>query len=100
MVDLGLSSEQEQLCKAYRTLLERECDTEVVRASEATGFSPALWERVRELGGPDMALPESVGGGGASFLDVVLIHEVLGVFLTPVPLAETVAATRLLAKLG
>ncbi len=100
MFDLGLSDEQEQLQAAYRSLLERECDPEVVRESEATGFSPALWARVQELGGIDMALPESAGGAGALFLDVLLVHEVLGAFLAPVPLAEAVAATRLLANLG
>src|ERR1700760_3099064 len=100
LFDLGLSDEQEQLQAAYRALLERECDPEVVRESEATGFSPALWARVNELGGVDMALPESAGGAGALFLDVLLVHEVLGAFLAPVPLAEAVAATRLLANLG
>ena len=59
MFDLALTDEQEQLVSAYRSLFERECGTEVVRASEDTGFSPALWQRVVELGGVDMALPEA-----------------------------------------
>nr|MBF6558619.1 hypothetical protein [Acidimicrobiales bacterium] len=50
MFDLGLSNEQEQLQSAYRGLFERECTTEIVRASEETGFSPGLWARVGELG--------------------------------------------------
>jgi alkylation response protein AidB-like acyl-CoA dehydrogenase len=99
MFDLGLSNEQEQLQSAYRGLFERECSTEVVRSSEETGFSPALWARVGELGGVDMSLPEAAGGAGGLFLDAVLVSEVIGASVVPVPLAESVAATRLLAAL-
>ena len=81
-------------------LFERECSTEVVRASEDTGFSPALWARVVELGGVDMALPEADGGAGALLLDVALVCELVGRSLVPVPLAESVAAVRLLSRLG
>jgi len=100
MFDLALTDEQEQLVSAYRNLFERECDTEVVRQSEETGFSPALWSRLVELGGLDMALPESDGGAGAQLLDVALVAELVGRFIVPVPLAESVAALRLLSALG
>lgn len=99
MFDLGLSNEQEQLQSAYCGLFDRECTTEVVRASEETGFSPQLWARLGELGGVDMALPESAGGAGGLFLDAVLVSELVGASVAPVPLAEAVAATRLLAAL-
>ncbi len=99
MFDLGLSNEQEQLQSAYRGLFDRECTTEVVRASEQTGFSPQLWARLGELGGVDMALPESAGGAGGLFLDGVLVSELVGASVAPVPLAEAVAAARLLAAL-
>jgi Acyl-CoA dehydrogenase, N-terminal domain len=98
--DLGLTEEQQQLTAAYRSLFERECDTEVVRDAEETGFSPSLWQRLVELGGVDMALPEADGGAGAQFLDVTLVAELAGRFLVPVPLAESVAALRLLSALG
>jgi len=100
MFDLGYSEEQELLVAAFGRVLERECSTEVVRAHEPLGFSDALWTRMVELGGVDMALPEAAGGSGGGFLDAVLVHEVLGAYLAPVPLAETVAAGRLLATLA
>jgi alkylation response protein AidB-like acyl-CoA dehydrogenase len=100
MFDLALSDEQEQLQKAYRALLERECSPEVVRESEGTGTSESLWRRVHELGVIDMAVPEAAGGAGAQFVDLVLVNEILGAFLAPVPVAETMAAARLLAALG
>ncbi|HEX4244878.1 MAG TPA: acyl-CoA dehydrogenase family protein, partial [Acidimicrobiales bacterium] len=99
MFDLGLSNEQELLQDAYRGLFERECSTEVVRDSEETGFSPALWARLGELGAVDMALPESSGGAGGLFLDALLVSELVGAYVAPVPLAESVAATRLLTAL-
>jgi alkylation response protein AidB-like acyl-CoA dehydrogenase len=58
MFDLALSDEQEELQKAYRSLLERECSPEVVRDCEATGHSDPLWRRMVELGVVDMAAPE------------------------------------------
>ena len=39
------------------------------------------------------------GGAGGLFLDAVLVSEVIGASVVPVPLAESVAATRLLAAL-
>jgi len=100
MFDLALTDEQDQLVAAYRGLFERECDPEVVRqAEEDGGFSPALWSRIGELGGVDMAVPESAGGAGALLLDVSLVAELAGRFLAPVPLAEAVATTRFLAAL-
>jgi alkylation response protein AidB-like acyl-CoA dehydrogenase len=99
MFDLGLSNEQEQLQSAYRGLFEREGTTEIVRAAEETGFSPGLWARVGELGGVDMSLPEELGGAGGLFLDAVLVNEVIGAAVAPVPLAESTAAARVLAAL-
>jgi alkylation response protein AidB-like acyl-CoA dehydrogenase len=99
MFDLGLSNEQEQLQSAYRGLFERECTTEMVRASEETGFSAGLWARVGELGGVDMSLPENLGGAGGLLLDAVLVNEVIGAYVAPLPLAESMAASRLLAAL-
>ena len=99
MLDLGLSPEQEQLQAAVAGLLDRSCTTEVVRAAEPLGSDPALWARVRELGVVDMALPEAVGGAGASLLDAALVAECAGAALAPVPLVESIVATRLLARL-
>jgi alkylation response protein AidB-like acyl-CoA dehydrogenase len=98
MLDLGLSPEQEQLQGAVAGLLERSCPPEVVRAAEPLGSDPALWARVRELGVVDMALPESAGGAGASLLEAALVAERAGAALAPVPLVESIVATRLLAR--
>jgi alkylation response protein AidB-like acyl-CoA dehydrogenase len=97
--DLALSEEQEQLQHSVRALFEKESGPELVREVEPLGFSPRLWEQVFAFGLPEMAVPEAAGGGGAGLLDTVLVAELAGEFLAPVPIAETVVANRLLARL-
>jgi alkylation response protein AidB-like acyl-CoA dehydrogenase len=99
VLDLALSDEQEQLQQSVRALLEKESGPDAVREVEALGFSPRLWEQMVGLGIAEMALPEDCGGGGAGLIDVVLVAELAGEFLAPVPLVETVVANRLLARL-
>ena len=99
MLDLGLSPEQEQLEAAFRLLFDRECDPEVVRASEPLGFSAGLWAKMRELGAVDMAVPEASGGSGATLLDAAIVCETTGAAVAPVPVVEAIVAGRLLAAL-
>jgi alkylation response protein AidB-like acyl-CoA dehydrogenase len=98
--DLALSEEQEQLQHSVRALFEKESGPELVRDVEPLGFSPALWEQITGMGLPEMAVPEVSGGGGAGLIDPVLVAELAGEFLAPVPLVETVVANRLLARLA
>ena len=100
MFDLALSEEQEQLQQSVRALFEKQSGLELVREVEPLGFSPGLWEQVTALGLPEMAVPEAGGGGGAGLIDTVLVAELAGEFLAPVPLVETVVANRLLARLA
>lgn len=100
MFDLSLSEEQEQLVDSFRSLLQRECDPQVVREAEPLGHSPQLWKRMLDVGAAEMAVPEAAGGGGAGMLDAALVAEVVGRFLAPVPFVETTVANRLLARLG
>lgn len=99
MLDLSASAEQEQLTGSVRVLLEKESGTDVVRDAEPLGFSRRLWEHTTAMGLPTMAVPEVLGGGGAGLLDTVLVAELLGEFLAPVPLVEMAVAARLLARL-
>jgi alkylation response protein AidB-like acyl-CoA dehydrogenase len=98
--DLALSEEQEQLRHSVRALFEKESGPELVREVEPLGFSPALWEQVTALGLAEMAVPEVTGGAGAELIDTVLVAELAGEFLVPVPVVETVVANRLLARLA
>ena len=52
------------------------------------------------MGGPGMALPETVGGAGASLVDLAVVAEVAGAHLAPIPLIEHAVAGRALARAG
>ena len=99
-MDLNPSFEQRQLVEAFSTLYRGESTTERVRAAEATGFDPGLWEALAGAGGVEMALPLRAGGSGASLLDLALVAEVHGRHLGSAPLVEAQVSARLLERLG
>jgi alkylation response protein AidB-like acyl-CoA dehydrogenase len=98
-VDLSLTAGQEQLVDAFASLYAKHATPERVRAAEPGGFDKALWEQVQELGVVPMAVDEEHGGWGASPLELALVAEQQGRFVAPVPVVETQAAARLLARL-
>jgi alkylation response protein AidB-like acyl-CoA dehydrogenase len=100
-VDLSLSDEQEQLVESFHAFFAKECPPSVVRASEETGgFDRELWDAFGALGGPTMGAAATVGGGGASLLDLELVAERFGAVLAPIPLVEGLVAARLMATRG
>jgi alkylation response protein AidB-like acyl-CoA dehydrogenase len=98
--DYSLSEDQTDLQSAYQKFFKANCSIEVVRAAEASGFDKSLWERLCATGATTMALPESVGGDGATLVDLVLVAEEVGRSLAPVPWIDHVCAARLMARLG
>jgi alkylation response protein AidB-like acyl-CoA dehydrogenase len=98
--DYSLSEDQIDLQQAYQKFFKANCSIEVVRAAEAVGFDKSLWERLCATGATTMALPENVGGDGASLVDLTLVAEELGRSIAPVPWIDHVCAARLLARLG
>ncbi|WP_433621207.1 acyl-CoA dehydrogenase family protein [Nocardia sp. CA-120079] len=98
--DYSLSEDQTELQAAYAKFFKSRCPLEVVRAAEPTGFDKNLWEQLCGTGATTMALPESVGGDGATLVDLALVAEELGRAIAPVPWIDHVCAARLLARLG
>jgi alkylation response protein AidB-like acyl-CoA dehydrogenase len=98
--DYSLSEDQTDLQAAYQKFFKANCSIEVVRAAEAAGFDKSLWERLCATGATTMALPEAVGGDGATMVDLALVAEEVGRAIAPVPWIDHVCAARLLARLG
>ncbi len=98
-VDYSLSDDHQALQAAYRDFFKTHCSIETVRAAEESGFDKSLWERLCGTGATTMALPDAVGGDGATLVDLTLVAEEIGRSLAPVPWIDHVCAARLLARL-
>jgi alkylation response protein AidB-like acyl-CoA dehydrogenase len=99
-LDYSLTEDHQALQAAYKDFFKTHCSIETVRAAEESGFDKSLWERLCAMGATTMALPESVGGEGATLVDLTLVAEEIGRSLAPVPWIDHVCAARLLARLG
>ncbi|MDT5164280.1 MAG: hypothetical protein QOC88_1174 [Mycobacterium sp.] len=99
-IDYSLTDDHQALQAAYRNFFKTHCSIETVRAAEETGFDKSLWERLCGMGATTMALPDFVGGDGATLVDLTLVAEEIGRSLAPVPWIDHVCSARLLARLG
>lgn len=99
-LDYSLTEDHKDLQAAYKQFFKTHSGIEAVRAAEPAGFDKSLWERLCGMGATTMGLPESVGGDGATLVDLTLVAEEIGRSLAPVPWIDHVVAARLLARLG
>jgi alkylation response protein AidB-like acyl-CoA dehydrogenase len=99
-IDYSLNDDHQALQAAYRDFFKTHCSIETVRAAEESGFDKSLWERLCGMGATTMALPDTVGGDGATLVDLTLVAEEIGRSLAPVPWIDHVCAARLSARLG
>jgi alkylation response protein AidB-like acyl-CoA dehydrogenase len=99
-MDLDLNEDQVALREMVEDFVEKESSIETVRAAEPLGFDLGVWQKVVGMGLTTITVPESLGGGGAGFLDLAIAVEHFGRTLTPVPLIEAAVATHTLAALG
>ena len=99
-MDFSLTEEQTLLKDTFERLFREQSTSERIRATEATGFDPALWGQVMAMGVPVMRVPEELGGGGSSLSDAVLVAESAGRHLASIPLVESIVTARLLADVN
>lgn len=94
-MNFGFTEEQELLRQEVRKFLDAHCPLEEVRKLMETpeGFSRDLWKQMGELGWIGLPIPESHGGAGLGWVDLVVLLEEMGRTLFPSPfLATTIAA--------
>ncbi len=93
-MDLVLTEDQELIAKTAADFVKEKSPVARMRAlrdaKDATGFSRALWKEMAELGWVGLAFPESLGGAGLGFAELVLVLEELGKTLAPEPFLGTV----------
>ena len=86
-MDLDFTEEQEMLREMVRGVCTEYSPIDVVRKMEddPTGFSPAFWKQLGELGLLGLTLPEKYSGAGQSLLDAALVYQEFGRTLSPSP---------------
>src|SRR2546428_13551808 len=83
----------------FARFLNEESTMERVRAALPSGFDPALWTGLAELGAFSLRVPQSAGGLGLGLMEAAVLMEEVGRQLASGPIAETLVAAALLAKL-
>ncbi|MFJ7217658.1 acyl-CoA dehydrogenase family protein [Amycolatopsis sp. NPDC098790] len=102
MTDLLYSDVEEDLRASVRDLLSDKASAEAVlaRIETAEGYDLKLWRTLaEEVGVAGLAVPEELGGHGASAREVAVVAEELGRSVAPVPyLGSVVLATTALVR--
>lgn len=99
-MNFELSEDQQLLRENFARYLDENSSMSRVRAAQPSGFDPALWSGLAELGAFSFRVPEDAGGVGLGLLDAAVFMEEVGRTLAPGPIAETLVAARLLATLA
>ncbi|MDR3528928.1 MAG: acyl-CoA dehydrogenase [Rhodopila sp.] len=81
-------------------LFQAHCDTATQRSADQGTWPTGLWAAVEEAGLHRALVPESAGGFGVAVTDALSLLKVAGAHALPLPLAETMLASWLLAGAG
>ena len=79
-MNFELSEEQQLLQQTVRQYLDNECPATHVRElfEGDTGFDPALWKGMVEMGLAGLHLPDQYGGAGLELIDLAVVSEAIG----------------------
>jgi acyl-CoA dehydrogenase len=80
-------------------LFQEHCEASALRAAEKA-FPKAAWDAIEEAGLHRALVPEDAGGYGVPVADALSLLRVAGEHALPLPLAETLLASWLLAGAG
>ena len=91
-MNFEFSDEQNQLRDQAQAYLRDNCPPAAVRKilEGDTPYDAQLWHGIAELGWLSTVIPESYGGLGLSYYELVVLAEEIGRALAPVPFSSTV----------
>jgi len=91
-MDFAFNAEQQMLRDTAHRFLQDKAGPAVVREIMETesGFDDGLWNEIAEQGWQAMHIPESYGGAGFSYLELIVLMEEMGAMLFPAPFFSTV----------
>jgi acyl-CoA dehydrogenase len=90
----------DMLRETAHRLFQTHCDMATQRAADQDVWPAALWVAIEEAALNRALVPEEAGGFGVDITDALSLLRVAGAHALPVPLAETMLASRLLAEAG
>jgi alkylation response protein AidB-like acyl-CoA dehydrogenase len=101
-MNFAFTPEQQELRETARAFLAAACKPDAVRTAmeSSLGYDEKLWGQLAsELGWTAVVIPESCGGLGLSWVELVALQEVIGEALAPSPFFASVclAANAVLA---
>ena len=84
---ISLSDEQAMLLDAAVSFCRERSPSLSVRGllGSETGFDPAVWQDIKEMGWPGLAVPEALGGSGLPIAYTAVIAEAMGRHLLATP---------------
>ncbi|MGH2990956.1 MAG: acyl-CoA dehydrogenase family protein [Solirubrobacterales bacterium] len=100
-MDFGFNDEQQEIKRTAREFLAARFTPEKVRElAESRSYDDGLWDEIRELGWPGIAIDEAHGGQGLGMVELVILCEELGYACAPVPYLSNAAAGLLIDAAG
>jgi acyl-CoA dehydrogenase len=101
-MNFGFTEEQQALRSAVRKYLEERCPMEDARQimESAEGYCPERWKEIADLGWLGILVPESCGGAGLAWVDLLVLLEETGRALFPSPLLGTVLSILAIVENG
>ncbi len=99
-MSIGMTEDHRSLYAAMRDWGHNIDGPELIRVAEAGGGSADVWTSVVGQGLTTIAVPESLGGGGGTVLDLAVSVEAAAHALVPGPLLGTALAATILAEAG
>lgn len=97
---MPLTDERNMIAETADRLFSAHLDTATFAASEAGEWPATLWDEITGNGLDRVLVPEAQGGIGGIWEDAFVILQAAGRHAAPVPLAETIGASWLIAQAG
>jgi len=100
-MDFDLTGDQKEIKRVAKELLAaRSSFAKVREAAEAGEYDGALWQELRELGWPGIAVAEEHGGQGLGAVELAVLLEELGYACAATPYISTAVAAAVIQAAG
>ncbi|HUQ00551.1 MAG TPA: acyl-CoA dehydrogenase [Aeromicrobium sp.] len=99
-MSIAISDDHRELFTALKGWAQSIDGAALTSAAEADGAVPDAWSEVIEQGVTTIAVPESLGGGGGSIIDLAVALEASAYGLVPGPLLGTAVAATVISAAG